>query len=428
MRRFLLLTLFLGLIAGAAILYQTPGGWLAKVDGLVAGHKDEGAAAASPVRADHTPEPAIPVVLARATRKSVPITFSTIGTIQPIASIAVTSEVSGIVASVKVPDGAEVKQGDVLIEIDARLIDTQIEQAQATVAKDQATIEKAQRDLGRIEKLLKSKFETLENRADAQTVLDLAKATLRSNEAALHNLEIQREYYTIDAPVDGRIGTVAVKPGSLVIANSPANPIVMLNVFDPIYVAVGIPQKMMADLAEDWAKGVAKVRLGVPGKDDEREGSITVIGNAAEQATGLIAVMASIRNAPAVLWPGETVNVDVIFHEEPNALVVPGDAVATNQQGNYVYTVDQTGHAHMSPVVIARNVNRMAMVASGLNEGDSVVVDGQLQLTDGALVAVKQAMEGDGDSSLEGTVEYPAPYRGVKNGSREAASPQVIKE
>ena len=158
----------------------------------------------------------------------------------------------------------------------------------------------------------------------------------------------------------------------------------MLNVFDPIYVAVGIPQKMMADLAEDWAKGVAKVRLGVPGKDDEREGSITVIGNAAEQATGLIAVMASIRNAPAVLWPGETVNVDVIFHEEPNALVVPGDAVATNQQGNYVYTVDQTGHAHMSPVVIARNVNRMAMVASGLNEGDSVVVDGQLQLTDGA--------------------------------------------
>ena len=429
MRRFFVLALFLAVIGTAAWLYQSPGGLLGKLNGLIGGQMGEAVAAqASPPRAERGPEPAIPVVLARATRKSVPITFSTIGIIQPIASIAVTSQVSGTVAGVKVADGAEVRQGDVVIEIDSRLIDTQIEQAQAMVAKDQANIVKAERDLGRIERLLKSKFETLENQADAQTVLDLARATLTSDQAALHSLEIQREYYTIHAPVDGRIGMVAVKPGSLVVANSPSNPIVMLNVFDPIYVTVGIPQKMMADLAEDWAKGVAKVTLSIPGRDDEREGPITVIGNQAEQATGLITVMASIRNAPAMLWPGETVNVDVIFHDEPNALVVPGDAIATNQQGNYVYTVDQTGHAHMSPVVIARHLNRLAMVSSGLNEGDNVVVDGQLQLTDGALVAVKQAMQGDSEALPGGTVEFPSPFQGVKSGGRETAPLQVIKE
>jgi multidrug efflux system membrane fusion protein len=396
MRRVLLLALFLCAVAAAAFIYHSRPEWLARMEALVpgyAGAAHEGSSKAA--RANRAQEPAIPVVLAQAARKSVPVSFSTIGTIQPIASIALTSQVSGTVAAVRAADGAEVKGGDVLIEIDARLVDTQIEQAQATVAKDQASIEKAQRDLDRVERLLKSKFETPENVADAQTTLDLAKATLQSDQAALHNLQIQREYYTICAPVAGRIGTVQVKPGALVTAQAAANPIATLNSFDPIYVAAGIPQKMIAELAEDRDKGVAKVRIKVPGREDEREGPIAFIGNAAEQATGLITVMARIGNKPAVLWPGETVNVDVIFHDEPDALVVPGDAVATNQQGNYVYTVDDRGHAHLNPVVIARNVGRMAMVARGLNEGDKVVVDGQLQLSDGALVAVKQAMEGE---------------------------------
>jgi multidrug efflux system membrane fusion protein len=298
-----------------------------------------------------------------------------------------------MVAAVKVADGAQVNQGDVIVEIDARLMDTQIEQAQAAIVRDNANIDKAKRDLSRIERLIKSKFETTENLANAQTALDLANATLTSDQAALHNLEVQREYYSIRAPVTGRIGLINVKPGAFVMANSPAGPIATLNSFDPIYVSVGIPQKMIAELAEDRDKGLAKVRLTVPGRDEQRDGPVSVIGNAAEPATGLVTVLASIKNDPPALWPNETVNVDVIFRDEPNALVVPGDAVATNQQGNYVYTVDETGHAHVSPVVVSRNVGTLAMVARGLNDGDRVVVDGQLQLSDGALVAVKQAMK-----------------------------------
>ena len=394
MRRLIVLFVFLGVIALAAVVYRSPQDWLAKAQALIGGSGETAQPARSDtVASNRVQQPAVPVVLAQARRKTVPITFSTIGTIVPTASIALISQVWGRVAEVKVADGADVNEGEPLVEIDARLIDTQIEQAQAMVAKDEASIAKAERDLERVEHLLKSKFETQANEADAQTTLDLAKATLRSDQAALHNLEIQREYYTIRAPVTGRIGTVAVKPGALVMANSPGNPIAMLNAFDPIYVSVGIPQKMIADLAEDRAKGIARVKLTVPGREDEREGPITVIGNAAEQATGLVTIMATIRNEPSALWPGETVNVDVIFHEEPNVLVVPGDAIATNQQGNYVYKIDETGHAHMSPVVVSRNLGRMAMVTSGLSEGDRVVVDGQLQLSEGALVAVKQAME-----------------------------------
>lgn len=383
MRRILLLLCFLAAIGAGWAGYWYLGGFAE----LVADAQTAPA---------HRTEAAIPVVLAEAKRMTLPISFTTIGTVQSIASIAVTSQVSGIVSKVAVADGADVKEGDLLIEIDARLIDTQIEEAQATLAKDQASIDKATRDLGRINKLLAGKFETPENAADAQTALDLAQATLQSDQAALHNLQVQREYYTIHAPVGGRVGTVPVKPGSTIVSGQQASPIVTINVFDPIYVAVGIPQKLVADLAEDKAQGVAKVSLTVPGRGETREGAVTAIDNAANPATGLVTAYATIANAPALLWPGEIVNVEVIFRDEPDQLTVPDEAVRTNQQGSYVYAVDAQQRAHMKPVTVARNVRGMTVIASGLKEGEQVVTDGQLLLSDGAQISVKQAMGGGG--------------------------------
>src|SRR5262245_29836905 len=383
MRRMALLLVFLVAVAVAASVYWRTGTQM---------HGAEAQSTAQQSRRDRST--AIPVVLAQARRMTLPVVFSTIGTIQPVASIAVTSQVAGIVSEVDVTDGAVVKQGDVLIALDARLIDTQIEQAKATIAKDNAGIEKAQRDLDRINRLLKSKFETQENAADAQTTLDLAQATLASDQAALHNLEVQREYYTIRAPVSGRIGTVPVKPGSTIVAGAQASPIVTINVFDPVYAAVGVPQKMIADLADDKAQGRAKISLTVPGRTDKIEGAITVIDNAASPATGLVTVLATIANKGPVLWPGEMVNADVIFRDEPDALAIPNEAIQTNQQGPYVYTADGEQRAHARPVAVSRSISGMTVIANGLNAGDNVVTDGQLLLTDGALVSVRQAMVG----------------------------------
>lgn len=383
MKRIVLLLCFLAAIGAAWAGYRYLGGFAERVAN----------AQATPA---HGRESAIPVVLAEARRMTLPISFATIGTVQPVASIAVTSQVSGIVSKVGVTDGADVKEGDLLIEIDARLVDTQIEEAQATLDKDQASIDKAGRDLARIEKLLAGKFETQENAADAQTALDLAKATQLSDQAALHNLQVQREYYTIHAPVSGRIGTVPVKPGSTIVSGQQASPIMTINVFDPIYVAVGVPQKMVADLAEDKEQGLAKVSLTVPGRGETRIGAVTAIDNAANSATGLVTAYATIANAPALLWPGEIVNVEVLFRDQPDQLTVPDEAVRTNQQGSYVYAVDAEQRAHMKPVMVARNMRGMTVIASGLKEGEQVVTDGQLLLSDGALVSVKQAMGSGG--------------------------------
>lgn len=381
MRRMALLLVFCLAVAIAASVYWRNGPLM---------HGAEAQSAAQQSRRDT----AIPVVLAQARRMTLPVVFSTIGAIQPTASIAVTSQVAGIVSEVDVVDGAVVKQGDVLIALDARLIDTQIEQAKATIAKDNAGIVKAQRDLDRINKLLKTKFETPENAADAQTTLDLAQATLASDQAMLHNLQVQREYYTIQAPVSGRIGTVPVKPGSTIVAGAQASPIVTINVFDPIYVSVGVPQRMIADLVDDKAQGRAKISLTVPGRTNKVEGAVTVIDNAASPATGLVSVLATIPNKGPTLWPGEMVNADVVFRDEPDALAIPNEAIQTNQQGPYVYTIDGEQRAHAKPVAVSRSVSGMTVIANGISEGDNVVTDGQLLLSDGALVSVKQAMAG----------------------------------
>jgi multidrug efflux system membrane fusion protein len=354
-----------------------------------AGAQDQGSA-----RSSRSHESAIPVLLAQARRMTLPVSFSTIGTIQSTASIPVTSQVSGIVSAVAVTDGAQVKQGDRLIELDPRLVDAQIAQSEALILKDQANVAKAQRDLDRTKKLLSSRIETPENAADAQTTLDLAEAVLQSDQAGLRSYQVQREYYTIRAPVSGRIGTVPVKPGSTVVAAALANPIVTINAFDPIYVAVGIPERMIADLAGDKARGIAKVKLTVPGRKDLLEGAVTVIDNAANPSTGLVTALAQVSNSPAVLWPGEIVNVDVVFHDDTDSLTVPNAAIQTSQQGNYVYTVDASQHAYMKPVVVTRSVEGMTVITSGLNEGDHVVTDGQLLLSNGALVSTKQAMQG----------------------------------
>jgi RND family efflux transporter MFP subunit len=179
------------------------------------------------------------------------------------------------------------------------------------------------------------------------------------------------------------------------VAGAQASPIVTINTFDPVYVAVGIPQKMIADLNEDKAQGRARIDIAVPGRSDKREGAITVIDNAASAATGLVTALATISNAPAVLWPGEVVNADVVFRDEADALTVPDAAVQTDQQGPYVFTVDGDRRAHVRPVAVARSMKGLTVIAHGLNEGDNVVTDGQLLLTDGALVSVKQAMAGE---------------------------------
>lgn len=328
----------------------------------------------------------IPVVLATVQSKTVPVSFPATGTVEAIASIPLRARVDGEVTAVHVADGASVKAGDPILDIDARVADAEIEGQRALVERDAAALAKADRDLARTAALVESNVQTKVSRFDAETLRLLAKAALAVDTAKLAELEATRGYYTLSAPADGRIGKLNARPGTWL--KSSDTFIATLIAFDPVYVAVGVPQNLIADTAEAAANKTARFEVTVPGREEVLTGPVTVIENAADQDTGLITVRAEIKNPGPRLWPGQITDVRIVLSEQQNAIVIPSEAVQTAQDGTYVY-VAADGIATKRPMKIARTSSGLSIVAQGLQPGEQVVTDGQLQLTDKARITAK---------------------------------------
>jgi membrane fusion protein, multidrug efflux system len=370
MNRWSRLAAFIVLIALAAAIWQFwPGG--SSTPGQNAG-----------VRAARE----IPVVLATVQAQTIPISFPATGTVEAIASIPLRARVDGEVTAVHVPDGASVKAGDAILDIDARAADAEITGQRALVDRESAALEKAERDFARAETLVQSNVLAKVARFDAGTVRALAKANLATAKAKLAQLESTRAHYTLRAPADGRIGKINARPGTWL--KSSDSFIATLVSFDPVYVAVGVPQNLIADTADATAAKTARFEVTVPGREEVLTGPITVIENAADPDTGLITVRAEISNPGPRLWPGQITDVRIVLAEQQNAIVIPNEAVQTAQDGTFVY-VTADGIANKRPVKIARSTGGLSIVAEGLKAGEQVVTDGQLQLTDKARITVK---------------------------------------
>ena len=343
-------------------------------------------AASAPAQQANRAAREIPVVLATVQSTTVPVSFPSTGTVEAISSIPLRARVDGEVMAVHVPDGATVKAGESILDIDPRAADAEIAGQRALVERDKAALEKAERDLVRADMLAKSNVATKVSRADAATQRALAKAALASNEAKLNQLETTRADYTLRAPADGRIGKLNARPGTWL--KSSDSFIATLISFDPVYVAVGVPQNLIADTAEAAAAKTARFEVTVPGRDEVLSGPVTVIENAANPDTGLITVRAEIKNPGPRLWPGQITDVRIVLSQQQNAIVIPNEAVQTAQDGTYVY-VAADGVANKRPVKIARTSAGFSIVAEGLKAGEQVVTDGQLQLTDKARITIK---------------------------------------
>src|SRR3954452_6149730 len=218
-----------------------------------------GASAQGPQRARM-----VSVELAKAERKSVPVDVDAIGMVTPISSVALKSRVETTIVSVHFEDGARVSEGDLLFTLDARQIDAQIEQAEGTLARDQAQLEGAQRDFRRYSELIGKGATTQVNLDNAKTQADILIGTIKADQSALDNLRVQKSYTIIRAPFSGRIGAANVKVGN---SGRPADtaPLAVINQMAPVYVAFAIPQRFLVDLREAMAAGASKVIATIPG-------------------------------------------------------------------------------------------------------------------------------------------------------------------
>jgi RND family efflux transporter MFP subunit len=326
----------------------------------------------------------ISVELAKAERKPVPVDVDAIGTVTPISSVALKSRVETTIMSVHFEDGAKVNQGDLLFTLDARQIDAQIEQAEGMLAKDQAQLAGAERDLKRFSDLIGKGATTQVNVDNAKTQADILIGTIKADQAALDNLKVQKSYTSIRAPFSGRISGANVKVGNFV---RPADlaPLAIINQMAPVYVTFAIPQRVLVDLRDAMATGASKVIATIPGHQKSEDGKIAMVENTVDSTTGMVTVRGIMNNASETLWPGILVNTKLIIRVE-EGVTVPSAAVQRSQSGNYVFVV-QDGKAHVQPVDVNRTFQGTSVITKGLSGGEDVIVDGQLLLSEGTLVA-----------------------------------------
>jgi RND family efflux transporter MFP subunit len=345
-----------------------------------------GASAQAPQRAR-----VIAVELAKAERKPVPVDVDSIGTVTPISSVALKSRVETTIVSVHFEDGAKVAEGDLLFTLDARQVDAQIEQAEGTLAKDQAQLEGAQRDHRRFSDLIGKGATTQVNLDNAKTQADILIGTIKADQSALDNLKVQKSYTIIRAPFSGRISAANVKVGNFVRPADTA-PLAVINQMAPVYVTFAIPQRVLVDLRDAMASGGSKVIATIPGHERSEDGKVAMVENSVDSTTGMVTVRGIMNNESETLWPGILVNTKLVIRTE-DAVTVPTAAVQRSQNGNYVFIM-RDGKAHVQPVDVSRTFQGTSVVGSGLAGGEDVIVDGQLLLSEGTPVAPRPPKAG----------------------------------
>jgi multidrug efflux system membrane fusion protein len=349
------------------------------------------------------PPKAVPVTVAPVVQKAAPVEVTTVGRVQTLASVAVRSRIDGVISTVSVTDGQEVKAGDELFRIDDREAQAALKQAQANLGKDQAQLVNAQRELARLTPLAAKNFTTKQDLDTASTTVATLQATIAADQAAIDAAKVTLSYTIIRAPIAGRLGTIALKLGSSVRA-ADSTALVTINQLQPILVAYSISQEDMGELQKAMNAGPVAVRAKIPDSTSpSQQGTVSYVENAIDPTTNTLSVKAQFPNTDEFLWPSQFVNVTMIVRVQPNAIVVPAAAIQVNQDGNYVWVLRADNTVEMHSVTVSRQIGEETVVNDGVKAGDQVVTEGQLRLEQGTKVTATPA------ATITPTAEKAAP-------------------
>lgn len=318
-------------------------------------------------------------------RRDVPVLLQANGTVTPISMVDLHPQTTSTIVQVHIREGQFVRRGDLMFSLDARSERASVDKAQAQIARDEAALADVERQYQRSQDLLSKHFiaqgavDTLKSQVDA------ARAVLRADLAAHRSVQVDASYATIRAPMTGRVGAINVYPGSLVQLGTSLATITQL---DPINVAFTLPESSLGALLDAHRSGAVPVAATVGG-GRAVSGQLSFIDNAVDAAAGTIRVKARFDNKDTRLWPGQYVNARLTVQTLKGALVIPQDAIITNDRGSFVYTVGADKAVQPRPVrrVYADGANA---VVSGLSGDEQVVVDGKQNLRPGARVALAQ--------------------------------------
>ena len=342
---------------------------------------------------------AVPVTIGTVERRTLPVELRVIGNVQAYSTVSIKSQISGQITKVHFEQGQDVKQGDLLFTIDPRPFDASLKQAEANLrqaeanlAKDMAELKNGEAEAARYQQMFQSGIVAAEQYDRMRTNAETRRAAIQADQsaidslrAAVENVRLQLEYTAIRAPMDGRTGNLIVNNGNLVKANE--NPaLVVINQIRPIYVSFAVPAQRLDEIKRRMAAGKLKVEAVPKDGGAASTGELTFIDNAIDVTTASIQLKGTFANENGSLWPGEFVDVALTLATQPNAIVVPSQAIQNSQQGQYVFVVKEDLTVEARPVTVSRTLEQQTVVEKGVQAGERVVTDGQLRLAPGTKV------------------------------------------
>ena len=366
--------------------------------------------------------PPTPVTVAQAQMRDIPIQVRQIGSVEPVAVIAVKAQISGELNQVFFKEGQEVKKGQELFEIDPRPYKQALDQAQAALQKDVALVSQAEANLARdraqaanaqaqakryaglaadgvISKDQNETYQTTSQMQDEavhadQAALNSAKASVVSDQAAIETAQLNLSYCNIRSPIDGRAGSLLLQAGNLVKAND-TTALVNINQLQPVYVTFSAPEQLLPEIRR-YSAGRTLSVTGTGVADGSNRpvsatGQLTFIDNTVDSTTGTIKLKASFPNTDHAFWPGQFINVVMTLRTVDRATVVPSEAIQSGQKGQFAFVVKSDQTVETRPVTVGQTIDNQIVVQSGISPGETVVTDGQLRLFPGAHIRVVPA-------------------------------------
>jgi membrane fusion protein, multidrug efflux system len=353
----------------------------------------------SPARANATQ--AVQVTVASARKQDFPIYLTGLGSIQAYYTVGVRSRVDGQLVDIRFKEGQFVKQGELLAVIDPRPYQVALEQAQAQLFRDQASLRDAQLNYQRYKDLLQNSGAMSQQQVDTQqATVDQLDGAVRNDQAAVDSAKLNLTYCHLTAPVSGRIGLRLVDPGNIVHA-SDTNPMLVITELQPITALFTLPEDQLLEVAQHMRN--RPLQVDAYSRDDLTRlttGKLLTIDNQIDQTTGTGRLKAVFENKESALWPNQFVNIHLLLETQKDATVVPSAAVQRGPQGNFVYVMKPDKTVEVRPVNVAVTEGNLSQIASGVAPGDIVVTDGQDKLQQGS--RVEPHMQGTGGARNAG--------------------------
>lgn len=339
----------------------------------------------------------VPVTVSPVVQKTIPVEISAIGNLEAYSTVAIKSRIGGELKKVHFREGQEVRQGDLLFTIDPLPYEAALKQAQANVVRTAALAQKAEEDRHRYLDLIRKEYISQEQYDQARANSEAFQASLKADQAAVDTARLNVSYCTLRSPITGVAGSLLSQQGAQIKANDD-KAMVTINQVQPIYVSFSVPEQYLSQIKRYSAAGTLQIRVSSNnGAELNAEGRLSFIDNTVDQATGTIRLKGTFANQDKRLWPGQFVQVALTLTHQPNALVIPSQALQTGVAGTFVFVATPEQKAETRPVTVDRAFDGQTVIEKGLRAGERVVTDGQFQLVPGSRLQIKQGVDAPGD-------------------------------